>query len=42
MQYLVSVIDDTPGSATPGEMTDIHAFNAGLSRWRATPPRRPT
>jgi hypothetical protein len=30
MQYLVSVIDDTPNSATPDEMTDIDAFNAGL------------
>jgi hypothetical protein len=30
MQYLVSVIDDTPNSATPGEMTDIDAFNEGL------------
>jgi hypothetical protein len=30
MQYLVSVIDDTPSSATPAEMTDIHAFNEGL------------
>jgi hypothetical protein len=27
MQYLVSVIDDTPNSATPAEMTAIHAFN---------------
>ena len=23
MQYLVSVIDDTPNSATPDEMTDL-------------------
>jgi hypothetical protein len=30
MQYLVSVIDDTPSSATPEEMTDIDAFNEGL------------
>jgi RNA polymerase sigma-70 factor, ECF subfamily len=30
MQYLVSVIDDTPNSATSDEMADIHAFNAGL------------
>jgi hypothetical protein len=30
MQYLVSVIDDTPNSATSDEMTDIHAFNEGL------------
>lgn len=30
MQYLVSVIDDTPGSATADEMTDIDAFNEGL------------
>ncbi|WP_116946956.1 YciI family protein [Jiangella endophytica] len=27
MQYLVSVIDDRTGSATPDEMTAIHAFN---------------
>jgi hypothetical protein len=30
MQYLVSVIDDTPNSATSDEMTDINAFNDGL------------
>lgn len=30
MKYLVSVIDDTPNSATPEEMTAIHAFNDGL------------
>ena len=30
MQYLVSVIDDTSGSATSDEMTDIDAFNEGL------------
>ncbi len=30
MQYLVSVIDDTPNSATPDEMTGINAFNDGL------------
>lgn len=30
MQYLLSVIDDTPHSATPDEMTDINAFNDGL------------
>jgi hypothetical protein len=30
MRYLVSVIDDTPSSATEEEMTDIDAFNAGL------------
>jgi hypothetical protein len=30
MQYLVSVIDDTPSSATSDEMTDIDAFNDGL------------
>jgi hypothetical protein len=30
MQYMVSVIDDTPSSATPQEMTDIDAFNADL------------
>ena len=27
MQYLVSVIDDTAGSATPAEMAAIDAFN---------------
>jgi len=27
MQYLVSVIDDRTGSATPDEMAAIHAFN---------------
>jgi len=30
MQYLVSVIDDTAGSATPEEMAAIDAFNEGL------------
>jgi hypothetical protein len=30
MQYLVSVIDDTPDSGTSDEMTDIDAFNEGL------------
>jgi hypothetical protein len=30
MQYLVSVIDDTPNSGTPAEMADIDVFNAGL------------
>jgi len=30
MQYLVSVIDDKTGSATPAEMTAIHAFNERL------------
>jgi hypothetical protein len=30
MQYLFSVIDDTPSSATSGEMTDIDAFNQRL------------
>ena len=30
MQYPVSVIDDTPNSATSDEMTDIDAFNDGL------------
>ncbi len=30
MQYLVSVIDDTPNSATSDEMTAINAFNDGL------------
>lgn len=30
MQFLISVIDDTTGSATPAEMTAIDAFNARL------------
>jgi hypothetical protein len=30
MQYLLSVIDDTPESATSEEMADIDTFNAGL------------
>ena len=30
MQYLVSVIDDTPHPATSDEMTDITAFNDRL------------
>ena len=30
MQYLVSVIDDTAGSATPTEMAAIDAFNDRL------------
>jgi hypothetical protein len=30
MQYLVSVIDDSTGSATPNEMAAIHAFNVRL------------
>jgi hypothetical protein len=30
MQYLVSVIDDTTGLATTGEMSDIDAFNDQL------------
>jgi hypothetical protein len=30
MQYLVSVIDDTAGLATPAEMAAIGAFNEGL------------
>jgi hypothetical protein len=30
MQFMVSVIDDRTGSATPEEMADIHAFNARL------------
>jgi hypothetical protein len=29
-QYLMSVLDDTPNSATPEEMTAIRAFNKGL------------
>lgn len=31
MQYLISVIDDTTGSATPDEMAAIDAFNARLT-----------
>ena len=31
MQYLVSVIDDETGSATPNEMTAIDAFNDRLT-----------
>jgi hypothetical protein len=30
MQYLVSVIDDQTGSATPSEMAAIDVFNDGL------------
>jgi hypothetical protein len=30
MKYLVSVIDDTTGSATPDEMAAIDVFNDGL------------
>jgi hypothetical protein len=30
MQYMVSVIDDTPGSATPDEMAAIDVFNDRL------------
>lgn len=30
MQFLVSVIDDTPSSATPAEMAAITAFNGRL------------
>jgi hypothetical protein len=30
MQYLVSVIDDTPSSGTPDEMADIDVFNERL------------
>jgi hypothetical protein len=30
MQYLVSVIDDTTGSGTPGEMAAINVFNDRL------------
>lgn len=35
-QYLMSVLDDTPGSATPEEMVAIDAFNEQLQaegRW---------
>ncbi len=32
MQYLVSVIDDRTGSATPTEMAAITVFNEGLRR----------
>ncbi|EWT03101.1 hypothetical protein N865_04125 [Intrasporangium oryzae NRRL B-24470] len=30
MQYLLSVIDDTPDSGTPEEMVDIDVFNEAL------------
>ncbi len=30
MKYLIFVIDETTGSATPAEMTDIDAFNQRL------------
>ncbi len=30
MQYMVSVIDDTAGAATPEEMAAIDVFNEGL------------
>ena len=30
MQYLLSVIDDNAGSATPAEMAAISAFNEGI------------
>jgi hypothetical protein len=30
MQFLISVIDDKTGSATPDEMAAIHEFNARL------------
>ena len=36
MQYMVSVIDDTAGTATPEEMAAIDVFNEGLqaeSHW---------
>jgi hypothetical protein len=32
MQYLVSVIDDTPDSGTSDEMITIDAFNEGLQK----------
>jgi hypothetical protein len=32
MQYLLSVIDDTPESGTPEEMADIDVFNTALQR----------
>jgi hypothetical protein len=34
MQYMVSVIDDTAGSATPDEMAAIDAFNDRLQAER--------
>ena len=30
MQYLISVIDDTPNSATAAEIADVDIFNDGL------------
>jgi len=44
MQYLVSVIDDTPNSATSDEMTDINACDDGLQadgRWVFAVEARP-
>jgi hypothetical protein len=32
MQYLISVIDDTPDSGTSDEMITIDAFNEGLQK----------
>jgi hypothetical protein len=32
MHYLISVIDDTPDSATADEMADIDTFNEGLEK----------
>ena len=39
MQYLVSVIDDKTGSATPDEMVAIDAFNDPLRDGRPTSSR---
>jgi hypothetical protein len=44
MKYLVSVIDDSPNSATPDEMTDINACNDGPradGRWVFAVEARP-
>ena len=42
MQYLMSVIDDTTGSATPAEMTKIDAFNERIETAARRTHLRPT
>ena len=45
MKYLVSVIDDKTGSATPAEMAAIDAFNERLEaegHWVFAGGRRPS
>jgi hypothetical protein len=41
MQYLVSVIDDTAGLATPSEMAAIDAFNDRVPVGQRQPPTCP-